>query len=188
MTHINSYGTLTYKRITHLGQKTRPNNNQQKKKRTWKIVDFTVLADHRMKLKEREKKGKYLDLARELKKLWNMKVTVISIVIIKGTGGLGSLRASRDHPNYNINENDQNTEKSPRDLRRLAVTQTPLKNHQLKLMWKTLKALLIVRKRSFKHDTSGPISNPAAKCTLTTRFQTKIHALHPLQHYISNYE
>ena len=44
-------------------------------------MDFTVLADHRIKLKESEKKDKYLDLARELKKLWNMKVTIIPIVI-----------------------------------------------------------------------------------------------------------
>ena len=35
----------------------------------------------RIKLKECEKKDKYLDLARELKKLWNMKVTIIPIVI-----------------------------------------------------------------------------------------------------------
>ena len=33
------------------------------------------------KLKESEKRNKYLDLAREQKKLWNMKVMVISIVI-----------------------------------------------------------------------------------------------------------
>ena len=39
-----------------------------KKKRICKIVDFAVLADHRIKLKECEKKDKYLDLARELKK------------------------------------------------------------------------------------------------------------------------
>ena len=39
-----------------------------KKKRTCKIVDFAVPADHRIKLKECEKKDKYLDLARELKK------------------------------------------------------------------------------------------------------------------------
>ena len=45
-----------------------------KKKRICKIVDFAVPADHRIKLKESEKKNKYLDLARELKKLWNMKV------------------------------------------------------------------------------------------------------------------
>ena len=41
---------------------------------------------------------------------------------------------SGDHPNDNINENGQNTEKSPRDLRRLAVIQTPMKDHQLTLM------------------------------------------------------
>ena len=29
-------------------------------------MDFAVLADHRIKLKENEKKDKYLDLAREL--------------------------------------------------------------------------------------------------------------------------
>ena len=39
-----------------------------KKKRPCKIVDFAVPADHRMKLKECEKKDKYLDLATELKK------------------------------------------------------------------------------------------------------------------------
>ena len=46
-----------------------------------KTVDFAVPADHRIKLKECEKKDKYLDLARELKKLWNMQVTIIPIVI-----------------------------------------------------------------------------------------------------------
>ena len=49
-----------------------------KKKKICKIVDF---ADHRIKLKECEKRDKYLDLARELKKLWNIKVTIIPIVI-----------------------------------------------------------------------------------------------------------
>ena len=44
-------------------------------------MDFAVLADHRVKLKESEKKDKYLDLAWELKELWNMKVIVIPIVI-----------------------------------------------------------------------------------------------------------
>ena len=52
-----------------------------KKKKICKIVDFAVPADHRIKLKECEKRKKYLDLARELKKLWNMKVTIIPIVI-----------------------------------------------------------------------------------------------------------
>ena len=39
-----------------------------KKKKTCKIVVFAVPADHRIKLKECEKRDKYLDLARELKK------------------------------------------------------------------------------------------------------------------------
>ena len=41
---------------------------------------------------------------------------------------------SEDLPNYYIIENGQNTEKSPGDLRRRAVTQTPVKDHQLTLM------------------------------------------------------
>ena len=53
-----------------------------KKKRTCKIVDFAVPADHGIKPKECEKKDKYLYLARELKnKLWNMQVTIIPIII-----------------------------------------------------------------------------------------------------------
>ena len=75
----------------NLGQTTIPSYSQQKKKkkkkkkkkrkRTCRIVDFAVLADHRVKLKESEKRDKYLDLARELKKLYHMKVAVIPIVI-----------------------------------------------------------------------------------------------------------
>ena len=38
-----------------------------KKKRTCKIVDFAVSADHKIKLKKCEKKDKYLDLTRDLK-------------------------------------------------------------------------------------------------------------------------
>ena len=35
--------------------------------------DFAVPADNRIKLKENKKRDKYRDLAKELKKLWNMK-------------------------------------------------------------------------------------------------------------------
>ena len=127
-------------------QKTWPYNNQQKKKKKkenlQKIVDFAVPADHRKQLKECKKKDKYLDLARELKKktvehenddyancdwcFWHSNER-----IIKGSGGFGSWRTSGDRPNDSI------TEKNPGDLRRLAVTQIPVKNHQLRLMWKT---------------------------------------------------
>ena len=39
-----------------------------KKMRICKTVEFAVPADHRINLKESEKKDKYLDLAREIKK------------------------------------------------------------------------------------------------------------------------
>ena len=41
---------------------------------------------------------------------------------------------SGDQSNYYSIEIGQNTEKSPDDLRRVAVTQTPIKDHQLTLM------------------------------------------------------
>ena len=50
-----------------------------------------------MKLKECEKRDKYLDLAKELKKLWNMKVTIILIVIgAFGTVTKGLLKGLED--------------------------------------------------------------------------------------------
>ena len=52
-----------------------------KKERTCRIVDFAVPADHRVKLKGCEKRDKCLDLTREWKILWNIKVTIIPIVI-----------------------------------------------------------------------------------------------------------
>ena len=69
-----------------------------------------------------------------------MKVTIIPFVnvafgaVTRGTEGLGSWWTNGDHPNNSIIQNGQNTEKSPRDLRRLAVTQTLVKDHQRKLM------------------------------------------------------
>ena len=56
-----------------------------KKKREFEKL--SILLSHRINLKESEKKDKYLDLARELKKLWNMKVTIVPIVI----GALGTI-------------------------------------------------------------------------------------------------
>ena len=44
------------------GQTTRPSDSKQKKE-TYRKVDFVVPADHWVKLKESEKRDKYLDLA-----------------------------------------------------------------------------------------------------------------------------
>ena len=68
-----------------------------KKRRTCKILDVAVPAYHRIKLKESEKKDKYLNLARELKKLWPIKVTIIPIVIgAFGTVTKGLLKGLED--------------------------------------------------------------------------------------------
>ena len=76
-----------------------------------------------------------------------MKVTIIPIVISAfGTVTKGLLKRVEDLEigrrvetiqTTAFVENGQNTEKSPGDLRKLAVTQTLVKNHQLKLMSKT---------------------------------------------------
>ena len=77
-----------------------------------------------------------------------MKVTMIPIVVgtfgtvtkvsLKGLEDLEVGGRWGDHSNDSIIENGQNTEKSPGDLMRLAVTQTPVEDHQLTLMRKTL--------------------------------------------------
>ena len=51
----------------NLGQKIRPHKKKKKKKER-EFAKFAVPDDHRIKMKEYEKKNKYLDLARELKK------------------------------------------------------------------------------------------------------------------------
>ena len=49
-------------------------------------MDFVILVDYRVKMKENEKIDKHLYIVRELKKLWNIKVTVIPIIVgILGT-------------------------------------------------------------------------------------------------------
>ena len=57
----------------------------------------------------------------------------------KGTGRLGNKRASGDHLDHGIIKINQNSETSPGDMRRLAVTQTPVRNYQLSLVGKTLE-------------------------------------------------
>ena len=140
----------------NLGQKTRSYNNQQKKKRICKIVDFALPADHRINLKECEKRDKYLDLARELKKLWNMKVTIIRIAIgAIGTVTKGLSKGLEDLEVGGRVETIQTTAlmKTARILRRVLETWgdllslNPVKDHQLTLIWKTLIIIIIIKTR-----------------------------------------
>ena len=69
--------------------------------------------------KKSKNKDKYLDLERELRKQWNIRVMGILVIFdaLKGTKSAGNLRSNRDHANYSIADIGQNTEKSPGDLR-----------------------------------------------------------------------
>ena len=105
-------------------------------------MDFAVPADHRF-LKKSEKRDKYQDFTRELKKLWkknggntngNWCSLNNPLRIGKRTGGLENEKTSEDNSDYSP-KIGQNTEKSPGDLRKLA----PVKDHQLTMLWKTLK-------------------------------------------------
>ena len=51
-----------------------------------------------------------------------------------GARRVGNRRKNRDHPNNGMVKIDRNTEKSPGDLKKSVVIQTPVKDHQLTLM------------------------------------------------------
>ena len=58
-----------------------------KKDRICKIIDFAVPADSKIEEKEKDKIEKYQELGRELQKIWNVKVKIISLVV----GSLGAI-------------------------------------------------------------------------------------------------
>ena len=109
-------------------------------------MDFAVPADHRIKLKEIEKMDKYLDLAREMKKLWNMKVTIIPTVI----GAFGTV--TKELTGLEDLEVGGRVEiiqtkaliRMARILRRVLETWGDLLS--LKLPWKTIRMIIIKRK------------------------------------------
>ena len=91
-------------------------------------MDFAVPADHIIKLKESEKKDKYLYLIRELKKLWNIKVTFIPIIIdALGTVTESLLKGRENLEIRGLVETTQTTAllRSARILRRLEETCCP---------------------------------------------------------------
>ena len=110
-----------------------------KKKGISKIIDFAVPVAHRINLKESEKKDKYLDLARELKKLCNMKVTIVPIVIgALGTITKGLLKGLEDLEVGGRVETIKTTAllRTARILRRVLETWGDLLS--LKLQWETI--------------------------------------------------
>ena len=135
-------------RWLNLGQTTRPCDCLYIK--NMPKVDLAVSAN-RIKLKESENRVKYQDLARELKQIMkqegdsntncNCCIWINPQSIGKETERLENKRTRGNHSNYSIIKISQNTLKCPGDLSRLAVTQPPMKNQMLTLVWKTLKGV-----------------------------------------------
>ena len=107
--------------------------------RTYRALDFDVPADHEVKIKEIEKTDKSVYIARKMKRLWNIRVTEIAIVI--GPRRLGKMglkgwksKGKRGHANENIVKIGYYSKKCLEDLRRVAITKTPVKDNQLLLV------------------------------------------------------
>ena len=60
--------------------------------------------------------------------------------------------AGRDYPIYNVSKICYDTEKSSENLMRFAVTQTPVKDYQLTLMWKNLQGVNNIGKKNNAMD------------------------------------
>ena len=64
---------------------------------------------------------------------------IITKGLVQGSVELEKKRMSGDYADCSIIKTGQNPEKSPGDLKRLPITWTPVGNHRLTLMGKTLK-------------------------------------------------
>ena len=84
----------------------------------------------------------------------------------KGAETVGNQRTNWSHPNDSIVEIGENAVKSPEDMRRLSVAQTPMKDHQLTLVLKTLEkytttTIIIINNNNNNHVV------PLARISLT---------------------
>ena len=125
-----------------------------RKKQLVILLNFAVPADDKVKITKR-KEREILRFCLRTKKLWNMKVTVIPIVIgalatvpkgseKKKTGGTGNQGKNRNHPDHSNVKIGKNTQKSPDDLRGLAVTYTPGEWPLAKPGWKNSQGIIII--------------------------------------------
>ncbi len=138
---------LEFSDINRLPKKTKLSFNSQKEKKCH--LFFTILVYHWVKINKREKIDEYLDLARELKNMWNVKVTEITIVLGLFGAVLKCLEKKPEELEIRwrietiqarvLLRSSYNTEESPADLWRHAIILIPGKKHQVILVWKSCK-------------------------------------------------
>ena len=109
-------------------------SQQQQQQKRWR----KKRADHRVKIKESEKRYKYIVLTREFLKLWNMTVNGIPIVVV----ALGTVpkRLMKELEDFEIRKQVETIQttallRSARILRRVLETWGNLLS--LKLQWET---------------------------------------------------
>ena len=103
-------------------------------------VDRRRLAVARLSVKENQLMLLW-EICQECNNNDNKNVTLISVVIGARATIPKEFEIRGDHADNSIIKFSKNTVKSPGNLRRLAVTQTPVKNHQPTVVWKTLKGV-----------------------------------------------
>ena len=123
---------------SNLGQATRASDSQQKKKKL-PNSEFSHFGEPQGKTEGKRKQrlvpgDKYLKTKDTMKHDGdinsNWRTRFSHWRIDTGTGRLGNERTSGDHPIYSIVDIGWNIKKSPGYLRKLAVTQTPVKKKQ----------------------------------------------------------
>ena len=124
-----------------------------------------------------------------------MKVTVIPIVVDilwKVSKSLEQIREFRnqrnlgDHRDYSIVNASLNIQKNPQDLRRLTATQTPVKDQQLRLVWKTRKERNNSIRRSQYGFINVFISKSISIFSSIMAYSSTSFSVHPLL-YLSSY-
>ena len=116
---------------------------QRENKRKWKIIKYLYLAREQKKtvVNERDSDTNLCD--------WKAPER-----IGKATRCTRNQRKNQDYSDYSIDDNGLNTEKIPWDLKRLAVTQTLVRDHQPTLVEIT---------RETENDNTKPNNNNQQK-------------------------
>ena len=123
-------------------------------------------TDNRVRIKEKEKKTSSSTLPENWKVMkheggceTNCSCCVRNNPqgLRKWAGMVENQKISRDHSNNSIVKIGQNTQKSPGDLRRFVVSQNPIKDHLLTLVWKIRKEREREREREGERERGGVI-------------------------------
>ena len=87
-----------------------------------------------MEWKSKKTEREALKPCQRIKNAMEHEETEIPFVIGALGKGTGNCRTGRYHSNYSMGKFGQNIEKNPRDLQRLAVTQSPVNDYPLQLV------------------------------------------------------